>query len=140
MNFSIGDIFAWLMVIITVCGNIIVIVSWLVEKKINSKPSSILILNLSVADLLVGFIHRKSFITLVTLMSAFCICWLPFNIAIIVYTSCGWWNRKFLNYLLWSNSMVNPFVYAATSPHFREFFVNAICRSKHRTTRVQAIC
>ena len=71
--------------------------------------------------------HRKAAITLAVLVGVFIVCWLPFYIASIMSAVCGEcfpyliWTVS--NYLLWANSMINPFLYAAMNIHFRENFI-----------------
>ncbi|XP_022089000.1 muscarinic acetylcholine receptor M3-like [Acanthaster planci] len=71
--------------------------------------------------------HRKAAITLAVLVSVFVICWLPYHITAAWNTICqgcvgdpAW---EIVNYLLWCNSTVNPFLYAITNSRFRRNFV-----------------
>ncbi|XP_071944848.1 5-hydroxytryptamine receptor 1B-like [Antedon mediterranea] len=81
-------------------------------------------------------INRKSFVMLVTVVGVFCLCWLPVNITLVVHRSWPKWNFKFLNYLIWSNSMVNPLLYVATNLQFRKFFAKVLCRFKRNRVAV----
>ena len=70
--------------------------------------------------------HRKAAITLAVLVGVFILCWLPFYITSILGTLCeecvpelAW---EIVNNLLWCNSTINPFLYAAMNLHFRENF------------------
>ena len=83
--------------------------------------------------------HRKAAITLAVLVGVFIVCWLPFYIASIVGAFCEecithqmWFT---VNYLLWGNSMINPFLYAAMNVYFRENFVKFLglnrCKKKY---------
>ena len=75
--------------------------------------------------------HRKAAITLAVLVGVFISCWLPFYIAATLEALCKgcfpvqiW---EITNYLLWANSMVNPFLYAAMNVYFRENFIKFLC-------------
>ena len=71
--------------------------------------------------------HRKAAITLAVLVGVFIMCWLPFYITVLLGTLCEYcvsdlaW--EVTNNLLWCNSTINPFLYAAMNPHFRENFI-----------------
>ncbi|XP_071944882.1 histamine H3 receptor-like [Antedon mediterranea] len=75
--------------------------------------------------------HRKAAITLAVLVSVFAICWAPYNVVLI-------WNRvsdnsldyifvEVVTYLLWSNSAINPFLYALTNLKIRNVFFKFFC-------------
>ncbi|XP_033115676.1 histamine H3 receptor-like [Anneissia japonica] len=72
---------------------------------------------------------RKAAITLAALVTVFLICWLPYNIYIIIerpsskFSNFGW---IFVNYLLWINSAINPILYAVTNKEFRKTFARVI--------------
>ncbi|XP_038076668.1 octopamine receptor Oamb-like [Patiria miniata] len=67
--------------------------------------------------------HRKAAITLALIVGMFLTCWLPwyvYKLAIIDNEAAE--NRDLMDgfiYLLWANSAINPFLYAATHPRIR---------------------
>ena len=71
--------------------------------------------------------HRKAAIVLSILVGCFLLCWLPYEVSTVMYAVCGtncvsdltW---EVTNSLVWSNSTINPFIYAATNKHFRRNF------------------
>ncbi|XP_071944434.1 histamine H3 receptor-like [Antedon mediterranea] len=70
--------------------------------------------------------HRKAAVTLGALVIAFAICWTPYNIVLIWSIVCDdclsdtlW---EVVNYLLWTNSAINPFLYALTNLKIRECY------------------
>eukprot|EP00057_Strongylocentrotus_purpuratus_P034279 XP_794595.1 PREDICTED: muscarinic acetylcholine receptor M5-like [Strongylocentrotus purpuratus] len=71
--------------------------------------------------------HRKAAIVLSILVGCFLLCGLPYQVSTVMYAVCGtncvsdltW---EITNSLLWSNSTINPFIYAATNKHFRRNF------------------
>ena len=71
--------------------------------------------------------HRKAAIVLSILVGCFLLCWLPYEVSTVMYAVCGtncvsdltW---EVTNSLVWSNSTINPFIYAATTKHFRRNF------------------
>ena len=87
--------------------------------------------------------HRKAAITLAVLVGVFIVCWLPFYIASIVGAFCvecishqTWFA---VNYLLWGNSMINPFLYAAMNVHFRENFVKFLGLNRFKKKTPEAV-
>ncbi|XP_071944883.1 histamine H4 receptor-like [Antedon mediterranea] len=72
--------------------------------------------------------HRKAAITLAALVSAFVICWTPYSIVLIWSVISDDNNSpamivwSFVLYLLWSNSAINPFLYALTHLKIRGVF------------------
>ncbi|XP_071944887.1 histamine H3 receptor-like [Antedon mediterranea] len=70
--------------------------------------------------------HRKSAVTLAALVSTFVVCWTPYSIVLIWSIIDDAPNHMLLevvNYLLWGNSAINPFLYALTNPKIREVFL-----------------
>nr|XP_054766962.1 histamine H3 receptor-like [Lytechinus pictus] len=71
--------------------------------------------------------HRKASIVLSILTGCFILFWTPYKIMTIVFSFCGsscasavlW---EVLEVMVWCNSTVNPFIYAATNVHFRRNF------------------
>ncbi|XP_041453182.1 muscarinic acetylcholine receptor M5-like [Lytechinus variegatus] len=73
--------------------------------------------------------HRKAAVVLAILVGCFLICWLPVQVTSIMYAVCGnscvsWLAKDITDTLVWGNSMINPFIYAATNKHFRRNFRN----------------
>ncbi|XP_033107696.1 muscarinic acetylcholine receptor M3-like [Anneissia japonica] len=70
--------------------------------------------------------HRKAAVTLAALIIAFAICWTPYNIILLWSIICddcfndSVWET--VNYLLWSNSAINPILYALTNTKIRNTF------------------
>nr|XP_054774418.1 histamine H2 receptor-like [Lytechinus pictus] len=71
--------------------------------------------------------HRKAAFVLAILIGCFILCWLPYQVTSVMYAVCDtdcvstrlW---EVANLLLWCNSTINPFIYAATNVHFRRNF------------------
>ncbi|XP_054774389.2 histamine H2 receptor-like [Lytechinus pictus] len=71
--------------------------------------------------------HRKAAFVLAILIGCFLLCWLPYQVTSVMYAVCDtdcvstrlW---EVTNLLLWGNSTINPFIYAATNVHFRRNF------------------
>ncbi|XP_041453088.1 muscarinic acetylcholine receptor M3-like [Lytechinus variegatus] len=71
--------------------------------------------------------HRKAAFVLAILIGCFLLCWLPYQVTSVMYAVCDtdcvstrlW---EVTNLLLWCNSTINPFIYAATNVHFRRNF------------------
>ncbi|XP_071944846.1 5-hydroxytryptamine receptor 1D-like [Antedon mediterranea] len=78
---------------------------------------------------------HKTFVMLMALITVFLTCWLPYNVVIILQILCGcnytalW---EVVNILLWSNSMLNPILYAATNAQFRQFYFKTFLRKRIR--------
>ncbi|XP_072014931.1 LOW QUALITY PROTEIN: histamine H2 receptor-like [Amphiura filiformis] len=182
-------------VIVTIVGNIFVMIAFARDPKIKNTVSNLFILNLSITDCIIGFAilpidtpwvflgnwpygeifcqiwlvidftatymsvllitlisldrfwlvtkklrysdfqirrqennrHRKAAITLAMIVGVFLICWLPY-FAVTIYTSAicddcvsvRLW--AVVNYMLWCNSTINPFLYAVTNIHYRRNF------------------
>ncbi|XP_030844207.1 histamine H3 receptor-like [Strongylocentrotus purpuratus] len=71
--------------------------------------------------------HRKAAVVLGLLVGFFLICWVPIQVTSVMFAICGhncvsYLNWEVTNALVWSNSMINPFIYAATNIHFRRNF------------------
>ncbi|XP_794548.3 muscarinic acetylcholine receptor M5-like [Strongylocentrotus purpuratus] len=71
--------------------------------------------------------HRKAAFVLSILIGCFLLCWLPYQVTSIMFAVCNtncisdsMW--EITNSLLWCNSTINPFIYAATNVHFRRNF------------------
>ena len=71
--------------------------------------------------------HRRAAVVLAVLVGCFLVCWLPYQIASVMFAVCKFscvsnltW--EITNNLLWCNSTINPFIYAATNVHFRRNF------------------
>ncbi|XP_022110792.1 octopamine receptor 1-like [Acanthaster planci] len=71
--------------------------------------------------------HRKAAVTLSVLVSVFVAMWLPFYVASLLAAICeecvsdlAW---IVVNYLLWCNSTINPFLYALLVVQFRQNFL-----------------
>ena len=81
--------------------------------------------------------HRRAAVVLAVLVSVFILCWLPYQIISVVSALCGdqcvsYTAWEVVNNLLWCNSTINPFLYAATNVHFRRNFVNFLRLEKFR--------
>nr|XP_054759284.1 5-hydroxytryptamine receptor 1D-like [Lytechinus pictus] len=81
--------------------------------------------------------HRKAAVVLGILVGCFLICWLPVQVTSIMYAICGnncvsSLSNDITATLVWGNSMLNPFIYAATNKHFwrnfRRFLLLIDCR------------
>ena len=77
--------------------------------------------------------HRKAAITLAVIVVAFLICWIPLWIKELVYyfvdINPDFWlfTTNAAAYLSWSNSALNPFIYAATNPRIRAGLTALLC-------------
>ena len=84
--------------------------------------------------------HRKAAITLAVIVGVFLTCWLPYYV-VTIYTAAicedcvsdRIW--EIVNYILWCNSTLNPFLYAVTNIHYRRNFarflgINKCLKSK----------
>ncbi|XP_033642271.1 octopamine receptor Oamb-like [Asterias rubens] len=67
--------------------------------------------------------HRKAAITLALIVGVFLTCWLPWSVNKLVSLIAIYTEESFITdalaYLLWSNSAINPFLYAVTHPRIR---------------------
>lgn len=71
--------------------------------------------------------HRKAAVVLGILVGCFLVCWVPIQITSVMFAICGtkcvtYLNWEVTNALVWGNSLINPFIYAATNRHFRRNF------------------
>ncbi|XP_041478020.1 histamine H3 receptor-like [Lytechinus variegatus] len=87
--------------------------------------------------------HRKASIVLSILTGCFILFWTPYKIMTVVFAFCGsncasavlW---EVLEVMVWCNSTINPFIYAATNVHFRRNFSHFLfldrwpCGTVHR--------
>ena len=77
--------------------------------------------------------HRKAAITLAIIVVAFLICWIPLWIKdliteiVLLPPTFFLFNTDACAYLSWSNSALNPFLYAATNPRIRSGLVSILC-------------
>lgn len=72
--------------------------------------------------------ERKAAFILAVLVSVFICCWLPYNITVVVGISCEYEcipRTVFIvvENLVWTNSALNPLLYAFTNVHFRRNFL-----------------
>ncbi|XP_072165504.1 muscarinic acetylcholine receptor M5-like [Diadema setosum] len=72
--------------------------------------------------------HHKAATLLFVLVTAFCLCWLPYQITTIIMTTMGDESvpevvSEIMTNLLWCNSTINPFLYAVVTAHFRRNFL-----------------
>ncbi len=78
--------------------------------------------------------NNKAAVTLGILVSAYLICWLPYHIVLLMETlgegTVQYPIVAFVEYLLWLNSTVNPFVYVCTNPLFRQQLTKMFCCGK----------
>ncbi|XP_041453464.1 histamine H2 receptor-like [Lytechinus variegatus] len=77
--------------------------------------------------------HRKAAVVLGILVSCFLICWVPVQVTSIMYAICGNNCVSSLSIditatLVWGNSMLNPFIYAATNKQFWRNFRRFLLR------------
>ncbi|XP_003729651.1 histamine H1 receptor-like [Strongylocentrotus purpuratus] len=71
--------------------------------------------------------HRKAAVVLGILVGCFLVCLLPVQVTNVMFAICRYDCVSFLtwditNSFVWGNSMINPFIYAATNKHFRRNF------------------
>ncbi|XP_064614227.1 histamine H3 receptor-like [Liolophura sinensis] len=84
--------------------------------------------------------NQKAAQRLAVLVGVFVICWTPYTITTIVIAACG--NcvddhlYEALIWLQWANSVVNPFLYAFTTPRFRENYVRLLHLKRLQVRRV----
>ncbi|KAI8504914.1 G-protein coupled receptor [Branchiostoma belcheri] len=70
--------------------------------------------------------HRRLAVNLTVLLLVFFVCWCPYMVGTMILSQCAscidYYSVAFvaLDWLLWSNSAINPFLYAYCSPRFRE--------------------
>ncbi|XP_066302324.1 histamine H3 receptor-like [Branchiostoma lanceolatum] len=70
--------------------------------------------------------HRRLAVNLTVLLLVFFVCWCPYMIGTMILSQCvsciDYYSMGFtaLDWLLWANSAINPFLYAYCSPRFRE--------------------
>ena len=81
--------------------------------------------------------HRKAAITLAVIVVTFVFCWIPLWIKEFItdflnHLESDFWlfNTDACAYLSWSNSAVNPFLYAATNPRIRAGLSALLCCSR----------
>lgn len=79
--------------------------------------------------------QRRAAIVLFTLVIAFAICWLPYQITTIIITIMGdgsvHYNiEEVMTNLLWCNSTINPFLYALVTVSFRRNFLRFLGLSR----------
>ncbi|XP_071492542.1 muscarinic acetylcholine receptor M4-like [Diadema antillarum] len=90
--------------------------------------------------------HHKAATLLFVLVTAFCLCWLPYQITTIIMTTMGDESvpevvSEIMTNLLWCNSTINPFLYAVVTAHFRRNFLRFLglqdvtCCYKHNQTK-----
>ncbi|XP_033104237.1 muscarinic acetylcholine receptor M3-like [Anneissia japonica] len=76
--------------------------------------------------------HLQAAKMLSILVGIFIICWLPYNIILMIdvitaeHELISWQVWDMANYLLWLNSAVNPILYAYTNVYFRRSFYNIL--------------
>ncbi|XP_072017822.1 beta-2 adrenergic receptor-like [Amphiura filiformis] len=119
LNYTIYEIVALYLVplLIIACINLRIYV--LVRRRLAAGRSEIALKN------------RKAAITLAILVAAYFICWTPYHIVLLMETiqegSVPYPVVAFVEYLLWLNSTVNPFVYVCTNPLFRKQLRKMFC-------------
>lgn len=83
--------------------------------------------------------NQKAAQRLAVLVGVFVICWTPYTITTIVIAACGNCVEDHLYealiWLQWANSVVNPFLYAFTTPRFRENYVSLLHLRKLQVRR-----
>ena len=72
--------------------------------------------------------ERRAAFILAVLVTVFILCWLPFNLTVIVGVICEYKcipEKVFVvtENLVWANSALNPILYAATNVHFKRNFL-----------------
>ncbi|XP_071500311.1 histamine H3 receptor-like [Diadema antillarum] len=75
--------------------------------------------------------ERRAAFILAVLVSVFILCWLPFQITVVVGFFCNFECVPEMAYivaenLVWANSALNPILYAATNIHFRRNFLRLL--------------
>nr|XP_054772242.1 histamine H3 receptor-like [Lytechinus pictus] len=79
--------------------------------------------------------HHKAAVVLGILSGCFLLCWLPYIASSVVFSFCGgscipalaW---EVTEAISWCNSMINPFIYAATNVNFRKNFKRLLMINK----------
>eukprot|EP00057_Strongylocentrotus_purpuratus_P030949 XP_783165.2 PREDICTED: histamine H1 receptor-like [Strongylocentrotus purpuratus] len=86
--------------------------------------------------------HRKAAVVLGILVGCFLFCCLPVQVTNVMFAICRYDCVSFLtwdvtNSLVWGNSMINPFIYAATNKHFRRNFQRYLLLDRWACARKQ---
>lgn len=75
--------------------------------------------------------YRKAARSLGVLVIAFSICWLPYTVSTVTLSICDTCISEDLyeafSWLLWLNSSINPLLYAAMNPRFRNHYKRLLC-------------
>uniref|UniRef100_A0A8C4PYL6 G-protein coupled receptors family 1 profile domain-containing protein n=1 Tax=Eptatretus burgeri TaxID=7764 RepID=A0A8C4PYL6_EPTBU len=87
--------------------------------------------------------YRRSLYLLITVVVVFVICWMPFHLLAIIHSVCDHFcflplsacgriflrNRELATFLAYSNSCINPILYAFVGPNFRKSLNRLLRRS-----------
>ncbi len=81
---------------------------------------------------------KKATFSLVLVVVIFMLCWLPSNVTYLINAYCGGCVKTFIfeivDFILWLNPSLNPFIYFVTNCMFRKALISMIChpsRSKN---------